>query len=177
MFLPLIYPGYTIERESLVMKLCVPPLHLSICLFSSSDCEFTKKKHASPNKQPHIIGVRQCRSEKPNNAKKEPHSEWFEWYTADPAYNHLNPLNQQQKSDIDSLSKSKHCDDVMTERESFRHKVLLLLAHHLSCWDNSTDLMVTCQQNTMPVSAHLCLQNQVVTEGPAKLRPYRHTQC
>lgn len=38
MFLPLIYPDYTMERESLLMEPCVPPLHLSICLFSSSDC-------------------------------------------------------------------------------------------------------------------------------------------
>lgn len=37
MFLPLIYPDYTMERESLLMGPCVPPLHLPICLFSSSD--------------------------------------------------------------------------------------------------------------------------------------------
>lgn len=35
MFLPLIYPDYTIKRESLLMEPCVPPLHLSIHLFSS----------------------------------------------------------------------------------------------------------------------------------------------
>lgn len=39
MFLPLIYPDYTMVRESLFMEQpCVPSLHLSICLFSSSDC-------------------------------------------------------------------------------------------------------------------------------------------
>ena len=30
MFLPLIYPDYTMERESLLMEPCVPSLHLSI---------------------------------------------------------------------------------------------------------------------------------------------------
>lgn len=37
MFLPLIYPDYTMECESLLMEPCVPPLHLSICLFTYSD--------------------------------------------------------------------------------------------------------------------------------------------
>lgn len=30
MFLPLIYPDYTMERESLLMEPCVPSLHLSV---------------------------------------------------------------------------------------------------------------------------------------------------
>lgn len=52
MFLPLIYPDYTMERESLLMEPCVPPLHLSICLFSSSDgrgnctVSYTLARHA-----------------------------------------------------------------------------------------------------------------------------------
>lgn len=33
MFLPLIYPDYTMERESLVKEPCVPSLHLSLLIF------------------------------------------------------------------------------------------------------------------------------------------------
>lgn len=38
MFLPLIYPDYTMERESLLKEPCVPALHLSIRLSLSSYC-------------------------------------------------------------------------------------------------------------------------------------------
>lgn len=33
MFLPLIYPDYTMVRESLVKEPCVPSLHLSLLIF------------------------------------------------------------------------------------------------------------------------------------------------
>lgn len=38
MFLPLIYPDYTMERESLLMEPSVPSPP-SVCLFSSSDLQ------------------------------------------------------------------------------------------------------------------------------------------
>lgn len=54
MFLPLIYPDYTMVCESLFMEPCVLPLHLSICVFSA-DCtgnytvSYTGQTFTSPN--------------------------------------------------------------------------------------------------------------------------------